>query len=260
MRPAKRTSAEAEATYVQVTRPDERRVRTFHRPTRSYGTWLAPGSGSIMQTDRLTRAAGAVQLCKLVRLAVLCGGLAAVSACGVRFPGDTGSRTELQEAVTEYQVVPTTRAFISVPTALLVMQRDLGAAVEQRITLPNATSLAGENTVLLRAQQAGYARGTRFVLEEQLIQFGGAPRPFSNISEGALTATSDSLGDITYTTMRPGGDLVCVLAFRRTQTGSRALPSGSRALDIMLRNCVSGSVEQALAPIGSDAFGLGLPG
>ncbi|NBB97550.1 MAG: cellulose biosynthesis protein BcsN [Alphaproteobacteria bacterium] len=183
-----------------------------------------------------------------------------LSACGLRLPGSTDSPTELAEAVTEFRVVPASRAFISVPQALMVMERDLGRAVEQRITLPNATALTGENVIMLRAQKAGYARGTRFVLEEQLSQFGGAPSPFTDVSEGALTATSDSFGDITYTTIRPGGDVMCVLAFRRTQTASRALPRGSRALDIMMRNCVSGTAEKALTPISAAAFGLGQPG
>lgn len=196
----------------------------------------------------------------LVRLVIVLTGLAALSACGIRLPGDTSSPTELAEAVTEYRVVPASRAFISVPSAMLVMERDLGGAVEQRITLPNATSLAGENTIRLRAQKGTLARGTRFVLEEQLAQFGGAPRPFTGIAEGGLTATTDEFGDITYSSMSPGGNVTCVLAFRRTQTASRALPRGTGALDIMMRNCVSGSVDRALAPIGARAFGLGLPG
>ncbi|MBN2760013.1 MAG: hypothetical protein JXQ79_05910 [Rhodobacteraceae bacterium] len=212
-----------------------------------------------MRTRLLVNAASAAVGVKRAPLVALVAGLALLSACGLRLPGDTDSPTELAEATTEFRVVPATRAFISVPQALLVMERDLGAAVEQRITLPNQTTLAGENMIIMRAQQAGYARGTRFVLSEQLSQFGGAPAPFAGVSDGALTATSDSFGDITYTTTRPGGDVTCVLAFRRTQTASRALPRGSRALDIMLRNCVSGSVEQALSPIGASAFGLGLP-
>jgi hypothetical protein len=213
-----------------------------------------------MRTRLLVNAVSVAVGVKRAPLVALVAGLAFLSACGLRLPGDTDSPTELAEATTEFRVVPATRAFISVPQALLVMERDLGAAVEQRITLPNQTTLEGENMIIMRAQQAGYARGTRFVLSEQISQFGGAPSPFSGVSDGALTATSDSFGDITYTTIRPGGDLTCVLAFRRTQTASRALPRGSRALDIMLRNCVSGSVEQALSPIGASAFGLGLPG
>jgi len=139
-----------------------------------------------------------------------------------------------------------------------VLERDLGGAIEQRLTLPNASTLKGENVIKLRAQ--GEAGRARFQLAEQLAQFGGAPTPFGGISEGALTARSDQYGDITYTTVRPGGEWLCVLAFRRTRTASRALPRGARALDIMLRNCVSGTLDDALAPIGPQAFGLGLPG
>ncbi|MCC1481340.1 hypothetical protein [Roseibaca sp. Y0-43] len=213
-----------------------------------------------MRSGILDNVAALARIRRRAGVLAILFGAAFLSACGLRLPGDSSSPTELAEATTEFRVVPATRAFISVPQALLVMERDLGGAVEQRVTLPNQTTLAGENMIMLRAQQAGYARGTRFVLSEQLSQFGGAPTPFTGVSEGALTATTDSFGDITYTTIRPGGDIVCVLAFRRTQTASRALPSGTRALDIMLRNCVSGSAEQALAPIGASAFGLGLPG
>jgi len=88
-----------------------------------------------------------------LRFAMLLAGLFALSACGIRLPGDTDSPTELAEAVTEFRVVPTSRAFISVPSALLVLERDLGGAIEQRITLPNPTSLTGENVIMLRAQR-----------------------------------------------------------------------------------------------------------
>ncbi len=174
--------------------------------------------------------------------------------------GITGSnQTELAEALSEYRVVQASRAFVNAPQALIVMERDLGIATEQRVTLPNMTSLAGENVILLRAQTSRSASQSRLVLQDVLTQFGGAPSPFSNVSDSSLTARSDAYGDITYTVMRPGGDLTCVLAFRRSQTGGRALPRGASALDLMLRNCVSGSVDDALAPIGASAFGLGSP-
>ncbi|MCC5991597.1 MAG: hypothetical protein JJT99_03640 [Rhodobacteraceae bacterium] len=170
------------------------------------------------------------------------------------------SPTELAEALSEYRVVPASRALINVPHALIVLERELDGVLEQRITLPNSTSLKGENVILLRAQTARAASRSRLVLENVLQQFGGAPSPFTSIEESALTATSDAYGDITYTTLRPGGDLTCVLAFRRSQIGSRPLPRGASSLDIMLRNCVSGSAERALQPImGSDAFGLASP-
>lgn len=170
------------------------------------------------------------------------------------------SPTELAEALTEYRVVPASRALINAPHALIVLERELDGVLEQRITLPNATSLKGENVILLRAQTSRAASRSRLVLDNVLQQFGGTPTPFTSIPESALTATSDAYGDITYTTQRPGGDLTCVLAFRRSQIGSRPLPRGASSLDIMLRNCVSGSTERALQPVmGSDAFGLASP-
>ena len=193
-------------------------------------------------------------------LPALAGMLVLAGCQGLIPAGLTGqSPTELAEAVTEFRVVPNSRAMINAPGALLVLERDLGGAIEQRITLPNTSSLAGENVILLRAQTVRTASSSRLVLDDVLVQFGGAPTPFSGITESGLTATSDQYGDITYTTVRPGGDLVCVLAFRRTQIGARALPSGASSLDIMLRNCVSGAVDRALAPIGPAAFGLGSP-
>jgi len=195
------------------------------------------------------------------RLALALAGCAFLSACQGFLPANlTGeSPTELAEAVTEFRVVSANQAFINVPNALLVLERNLDGAVEQRITLPNASSLAGENVILLRAQTVRTASTTRLVLDDVLIQFGGAPTPFAGITDAGLTATSDQYGDITYTTLRPGGDLVCALAFRRTQIASRALPVGASSLDIMMRNCVSGTLEAALAPIGAGAFGLGSP-
>jgi hypothetical protein len=196
-----------------------------------------------------------------LRLALALAGFAMLAGCQGFLPATlTGqSPTELAEAVTEFRVVPASRALINVPNALVVLERNLDGAVEQRITLPNSSSLAGENVILLRAQTSRTASATRLVLSDVLIQFGGPPTPFGGITESALTATTDQYGDITYTTLRPGGDLVCVLAFRRTQIGGRALPTGASSLDIMMRNCVSGALDTALAPVGAGAFGLGSP-
>lgn len=181
-----------------------------------------------------------------------------LSACQMSTGGGQSSRTELAEALSEYRVVPASRAYVSAPQALLVMERDLGVALEQRITLPNATSLTGENIIQLRAQTSRSSGSTRLQLSEILSQFGGAPSPFTAVNESSLSSSTDQYGDVTYTSMRPGGDVTCVLAFRRSQIGARALPRGSSALDLMMRNCVNGSVQDALAPLGPQAFTLGL--
>lgn len=209
---------------------------------------------------RLERVSGISNLMRklVLRGSALIGLGVMLSACQMSGPGTNASPTERAEALSEYRIVPASRAFVNVPNALVVMERDLGVATEQRATLPNTTSLAGENTILMRAQTNRSSSRARLLLDDVLAQFGGTPSPFGSITESALTARSDQYGDITYSVMRPGGDVTCVLAFRRSQIGARALPRGTSALDLMLRNCVSGSVEEALSPIGPDAFGLGL--
>ncbi|MCH8466793.1 MAG: hypothetical protein LAT78_09540 [Roseinatronobacter sp.] len=182
-----------------------------------------------------------------------------LAACQLGLPSQKDSPTELAEALTEYRVIPANRAYVNVPTALLVMERDLGAAVEQRITLPNLTPLSGENVILLRAQTRRAAGQNPLSLSQALAQFGGAPAPFASISDSALAARSDAFGDVTYSVLRPGGEMTCVLALRRTQTGGRALPRGASGLDMLMRNCVQGGLDQALAPLGPAAFGLGMP-
>lgn len=181
-----------------------------------------------------------------------------LGACQMTSQGAQGSRTELAEALSEYRIVPAGRAFVTVPNALLVMERDLGVAIEQRITLPNTTTLAGENIIQLRAQTSRSSSVTRLQLTEVLAQFGGVPAPFRALDESSLSSVTDQYGDMTYTVARPGGDVTCVLAFRRSRIGARALPRGSSALDIMMRNCVTGSVQDALAPLGPQAFSLGV--
>ena len=181
-----------------------------------------------------------------------------LAACQLGLPTQNSSPTELAEALTEYRMIPANRAFVNVPSALLVMERDLGIALEQRVTLPNLTPLAGENVIFLRAQMRRAGGQNPLVLADALAQFGGAPAPFSSVNDSALATSSDAFGDITYAVLRPGGDTTCVLALRRTQTGGRALPRGASNLDLMMRNCVQGGLGQALAPLGPDAFGLGM--
>ena len=166
---------------------------------------------------------------------------------------------EAAEATAEYRMSHPSRALVNAPSALLVLERNLGSSHEQRITLPNATSFRGENVLILRAQTASSASRSRFSLEEMLPRFGGAPSPFTSISDADLMVSEDRYGTFVYTSRRMAEGQVCVLAMRRAETGARPLPRGSTALDMMLRNCIHGSVAEALAPIGDTAFGLGTP-
>lgn len=199
-------------------------------------------------------------------IGTLCAVAALVLAAACDAPGvkrnfglPANDRIEAAEATSEYRVTGAARALVNAPHALLVLERDLGSSHEQRITLPNATSFQGENVLMLRAQTASSASRTSLSLAEMLPRFGGAPAPFNNITDADLMVSEDRYGSFVYTSRRMAEGQVCVLAMRRADTGARPLPRGSTALDMMLRNCVHGSVAQALAPIGESAFGLGTP-
>ncbi len=59
---------------------------------------------------------------------------------------------ETLENTVEYTIVQPTRAMVNAPDALIVFERNLGGAIEQRIVLPNATAVRGDNVMQIRAQ------------------------------------------------------------------------------------------------------------
>jgi hypothetical protein len=156
----------------------------------------------------------------------------------------------------EYGVVAASRAMVHAPQALLVLERRLGGAVEQRIVLPNATAVRGDNVLHVRAQTDTSARSQEFNFNEVAARFGGLPAPFERASPGSLMSGSDGLGSYVYARENIGVDTVCVLVMRRIGPGARPLPSGTRSLDMILRNCVVGTLDQALAPMSDRAMAV----
>ena len=163
---------------------------------------------------------------------------------------------EIREQTVEYALVPATRAMVSAPSALLIFERDLGGAVEQRIILPNETAVTGDNVIHIRAQTSATADLNRFSFAEVEARFGGLPAPFERLTERGLSSGSDTLGNYVYARENIGSGTTCVLVMRRLGLGARPLPRGTQALDVMMRNCVNGSVEQALAPVGPRALAV----
>ncbi|MCB1405177.1 MAG: hypothetical protein KDK01_02685 [Rhodobacteraceae bacterium] len=205
----------------------------------------------------------------------LCAALAAltlVTACSqtsgdrlstglYRFMGSQRNpQIETLENTVEYTIVPASRMMVSAPAALIVFERNLGGAVEQRIVLPNATSIRGDNVLHIRAQNADSSRLEEFNFEEVAQRFGGLPAPFERLNASTMRSGSDSLGTFVYSTETLGTSTVCVLVLRRLNAGARPLPRGTQALDLVMRNCVNGTVEQALAPMSEGALGVGASG
>jgi len=201
------------------------------------------------------------------RLAGL-GFMAALAACSqsegdraatgiYRFLGsDRAPGMETLENTVEYTVVPATRAMVNAPNALVVFERNLGGAIEQRIVLPNDTAVRGDNVLHIRAQTGDSARLEEFNFEEIEARFGGLPAPFERLTVSSLNSGTDALGTYVYGRETLGTSTVCVLVLRRLGVGARPLPRGTSALDVVMRNCVNGSVEQALAPVSERALSV----
>jgi hypothetical protein len=152
--------------------------------------------------------------------------------------------------------VQPSRALVHVPDVMLVLERAMGAALEQRIFMPNATAIRGDNVLALRAQTDLSARPQEFNFAEITTRLGGMPTPFERTSTGGLLSGSDSMGSYVYARENIGVDTVCVLVMRRVTGNARPMPRGYHAIDIIMRNCVVGSLEQALAPMGDRALAV----
>jgi hypothetical protein len=163
---------------------------------------------------------------------------------------------EALEHAAELAVVPPQRALVHVQDAMLVLERNMGAALEQRVFLPNNTAIRGDNVLSLRAQTEISARPQEFNFAEITARLGGMPSPFERTNLGGLLSGSDSLGSYVYARENIGIDTVCVLVMRRVTGNARPMPRGVHAIDIILRNCVVGSLEQALAPMSDRTLGV----
>lgn len=164
---------------------------------------------------------------------------------------------EQLEQTVEYSIVQPSRALVHAPDALVVFERALGQALEQRIVLPNLTAMRGDNVLHVRAQTGDSARLSEFNFAEIAARFGGLPAPFERLSEGGMMSGEDSLGSFVYASESIGTNTVCVLVLRRLTVGARPLPRGTQALDVVMRNCVLGTREQALAPASERLLAVG---
>lgn len=130
----------------------------------------------------------------------------------------------------------------------MVTQRGLRGASEQRVALSNDTHLPGENLIQMVSKSRN-GRPGRFVFETFIRQIGGAPSPFTNITSGDLVTGEDDLGTYFWTELQYGNSDICVLGLRRVTSAQRILPGNASILDILIRNCVRGDVQTALAPL-----------
>ena len=168
------------------------------------------------------------------------------------------SYTEFQARLDRapYQSQPLSSAWISAPEAEMVLERRYRSVTEQRILLPNLTVMRGENFILLQSERSPLSLGGRFRPADLLASAQGSPPPFDRFEELTFRTTEDALGMMSWARWTNNAGLNCVLAFRRLDATSRTVLRGTSAMDMMLRNCLHGSEEEALAPIGPAAVGF----
>lgn len=154
---------------------------------------------------------------------------------------------ELQQA--PFVVQPQADAWLSTRNAQVVFERRFRGRSEQHILLPNRTAVSGENYILLRSHGRRGANIGRFRPLELLKSAGGIPYPFTAAAIRGMTTETDALGQIDWALWTNYSGLTCVLAFRRFDGANRTIPAGAGAMDLAMRNCVYGTVEEALAPI-----------
>lgn len=158
---------------------------------------------------------------------------------------------ELQSSLSQEPFVqkPMERAWLGVPTAEIVLERSLHSISEQRILLPNHTALPGDNAIYLTARRMNAASAGRLDPERLFNALEkSATAPFKAFDDLTFFSRTDELGALNWAVWTNNAGLNCVLAVRRLDSTIRVLPQGVAYIDMVLRNCIHGSVEEALIP------------
>lgn len=177
----------------------------------------------------------------------LAAGTIVLSSCALGPAGQFLTQAQVEERIPLHQV-PVAQAWINAPEAQLVLQRELGFGSEQRISLQNRTLVPEDNLIVLRTR-SGISAGRSLRFEEFMRRVGEIPFPFGNVTSGELISASDELGSYLWTEEQIGAGTVCVFGIRRLNSSMRQIPAGDAAMDVMLRNCVVGTADEALQPL-----------
>ncbi|WP_373355070.1 hypothetical protein [Pseudoroseicyclus sp. CXY001] len=178
-----------------------------------------------------------------------------VAGCGAA-PTVGNYSLAVLEKTAQFRNIAMSTAWVAPAGRIIALDRNLGSEFEQKIALTNNTTLPGDNFMWLRARvPSGYPAGS-FRLVDFLGRVGQVPTPFTRVSDENLNYGDDTLGRYFYLTNQASGDTNCVLAFRRIDNAGRLLPRNTSILEVLIRNCVRGSVEEALRPITDAQIGV----
>ena len=182
---------------------------------------------------------------RLIHVGVACS----LASCAA--PNLLSPLAERQQQTTPWRIVHSSQALVNVADPLIVLRRFVGRVEEQRIALPNKTALPGDNFIHISAvpRERPFALNLKSVMD----RVGGLPPPFTARDLQSMRSSDDAAGAITWAQWTNGTGIECVLAIRRVPEGARMMPRGAGALDLAMRNCIHGTANQALAPLGPEA-------
>lgn len=111
----------------------------------------------------------------------------------------------------------------------------IGPQSRGRVLLANETTLPGDNFIE-RKPVTGFGTGVSRLISSA----GPLPPPFEIAFPRDFQTARSDLGTYHFIQSRPEGGVLCVLALRE---------SGFRSEVVVLRNCIKGTLAEALAPI-----------
>ncbi|WP_422074700.1 hypothetical protein [Tranquillimonas rosea] len=115
--------------------------------------------------------------------------------------------------------------------------------------LPNDTIVPGDNT-LTYMNVTNWGFGTP--VSRILGSLQSLPTPFEFVTERDFRVRQDASGRFYYAVQRPNERTTCAFALREVDFVGLEVSSGFSTTSKVLRNCVTGSLEEALAPMISD--------
>lgn len=156
--------------------------------------------------------------------------------------------SESERQVAQFRITERASAWSAQAGTAVLLRRVLPGERQQLIGLVNDTAVRGDNFLLLVAYGAPNSIPPGPKLETVLERVGGVPYPFENLSDSDLYQKRDALGPYFWKEFM-AEQTRCVLAVRRLDFDSRIIPAGSSAMEVVLRNCVDGTFEEAIAPL-----------
>lgn len=174
---------------------------------------------------------------------ILCG---LVTGCG-SLPLDRQGLLEAQSQ-TPFAARELKSAWVSTLETQMVLERSFGGIIEQRILLSNRTAMRGDNMILMQAHGTKLGSIGRFMPNRIVASTDADLYPFGLVNSLIIRSREDGLGTLNWAEWSNNAGLNCILAFRRLPADRRLVPKGKVLIDMIVRNCVNDSIENALRP------------